>query len=190
MESARVLFERVGIEEASMAMIAAEAGVSTPTVFNYFGSRDELLLALIFQGHQEAIDHYRTHIQRISDSLSNDLCELLSDLTKRSLEIFSKPVWRYAESTAIRYPQSEFVKRYGEIDAALTRTISEMLSAHSCRTRQGASLDADALASIIYSHWFSHYLACLRDETMSIEAHLTRLLQEIRHMLDLIFEDA
>lgn len=190
MESARALFERAGIEETSMAMIAGEAGVSTPTVFNYFGSRDELLLALIFQGHQEAIDHYRTHIQRRSDSLADDLCELLNDLTRRSLEIFSKPVWRYAESTAIRYPQSEFVQRYSAIDEALTKTISEMLSAHGCRTRNGGSFDADALASIIYSHWFSHYLACLRDETTPLEAQLERLLREIRHMLDLIFEDA
>ncbi|HWU64768.1 MAG TPA: helix-turn-helix domain-containing protein [Ensifer sp.] len=190
MESARALFERVGIEESSMAMIAAEAGVSTPTVFNYFGSRDELLLALIFQWHQRAVDHYRMHIQRKSDSLANDLCELLSDLTNGSLEMFSKPVWRYAESTAIRYPQSEFVQRYTEIDLALTKTISAMLSAHSCKTRQGDGFDADDLASIIYSHWFNHYLACLRDETMTIEAHLARLLREIRHLLNLIFEDA
>ena len=190
MESARSLFERVGIEDTSMAMIAAEADVSTPTVFNYFGSRDELLLALIFQGHQEAIDHYRTHIKRKSDSLANDLCELLSDLTARSLEIFSKPVWLYAESTAIRYPQSEFVRRYSQIDAALTETISDMLVAHGCRTRRGGAFDADALGAIIYNHWLIHYQACLKDETMTLEMHLARILPEIRHLLDLIFENA
>ncbi|MCD2175503.1 TetR/AcrR family transcriptional regulator [Rhizobium sp. C4] len=190
MDSARALFERLGIEDSTMAMIAAEAGVSTPTVFNYFGSRDELLLAIIFQGHQEAIDHYRRHIQRQTDSLADDLCELLSDLTERSLEIFSKPVWRYAESTAIRYPQSEFVKRYSQIDDALIRTISDMLVAHDCRTRRGGTFDADALATIIYNHWLVHYLACLKDETMTLETHLARVLPEIRHLLDLIFEDA
>jgi AcrR family transcriptional regulator len=190
MESARMLFECQGVEDSSMATIAAAAGVSTPTVFNYFGSRDELLLAIILQGHQQAIDHYRTHIQRQSDSLADDLCELLSDLTMRSLEIFSKSVWLYAESTAIRYPQSEFVQRYSQIDAALIRTISEMLVAHACRTRRGGGFDADALASIIYNHWLSHYQACLKDETMTLETHLGRILPEMRHLLDLIFENA
>ena len=96
MQSARALFERVGIEDCSMAMIAADAGVSTPTVFNYFGSRDELLLALIFEGHQAAVDHYRAEIQHRTDSLADDICALLADLTRRSAAMFNKPVWRYA----------------------------------------------------------------------------------------------
>ncbi len=190
MQSARSLFERAGIEDCSMAMIAAEAGVSTPTVFNYFGSRDELLLALIFEGHQAAVDHYREDMQRRNDSLADDICDLLADLTRRSAEIFSKAVWRYAESTAIRYPQSEFVQRFGQIDLVLVKTIREVLADHDCRSRRGGSYDADILASVIYSHWFNHYLACIKDEAMSVETHLNRMLPEIRHLLDLIFEDA
>ena len=190
MQSARALFERVGIEDCSMAMIAADAGVSTPTVFNYFGSRDELLLALIFEGHQAAVDHYRAEIQHRTDSLADDICALLADLTRRSAEMFNKAVWRYAESTAIRYPQSEFVQRFVQIDHVLVKTISEVLSDHGCRTRRPGGYDVDVLASVIYSHWFSHYLACIKDEEMALEAHLDRLLPEIRHLLDLIFEDA
>ena len=190
MESARSLFERVGIEDCSMAMIAAEAGVSTPTVFNYFGSRDELLLALIFDGHQAAVDHYRKDMQHRTDSLADDVCTLLADLTRRSAEIFSKAVWRYAESTAIRHPQSEFVQRFGQIDQILARTIGEVLADHGCRTRRPGGYDVDVLASIIYSHWFNHYLACIKDEEMSLETQLARMLPEIRLLLDLIFEDA
>lgn len=190
LKGAKRLFEAQGIEETSMAAIAAEVGVSTPTVFNYFGSRDELLLALIFQGHQQAIDHYRTHVERQSDSLADDLCELLSDLTARTLEIFSKSVWRYAESTAIRYPQSEFVRRYSQIDAALIKTISDMLTAHNCKTRRGGPFDANALGAIIYNHWLIHYQACLKDEAMTLESHLARMLPEMRELLDLVFVSA
>jgi len=189
MQSARSLFERLGIEETSMAMIAAEAGVSTPTVFNYFGSRDELLLAIIFQGHQEAVDE-RAQTHKGSESLADDLCELLSDFTRRSLEIFNKAVWRYADSTAIRYPESEFVKRYSQIDVVLTNTIERVLIAHRCRPRRGGEVDAAALASILYNHWNGLYIAFIKDEATTLEAHLGVLLPQVRHLLELIFEDA
>lgn len=190
MESARALFERQGIEDTSMATIAAEAGVSTPTVFNYFGSRDELLLAIIFQGHQQAVDDYHRPPLRKSDSLADDLCTLLTGFTERSLEIFNKPVWRYADSTAIRYPDSEFVQRYSQIDLALAKTIEQVLVERPCRTRSGGGFDATALASILYSHWNAHYIAYIKDDHMTFEAHLDRLLPHVRHLVDLIFDEA
>ncbi len=173
-----------------MAAIAAEAGVSTPTVFNYFGSRDELLLAIILQGHQEAVDDYRNRPRLVFASLTDDLCELLTGFTKRSLEIFNKPVWRYADSTAIRQPESEFVQRYSEIDRTLTKTIEDALVARPCKARRGGEFDASALASIIYSHWNNHYIAYIKDDRMSLDTHLDALLPQIRELLDLIFEDA
>lgn len=188
MESARLLFERQGIEDCSMATIAAEAGVSTPTVFNYFGSRDELLLAIILQGHQNAIADYRSQPRKFT-SLADDVCELLTGFTTRSLEIFSKRVWRYADSTAIRYPESEFVQRYGQIDITLTKIIEDLLVARASRTRRGDGFAAGTLASVIYNHWNCHCIAYIKDEQMTIEEHLSTLLAQIRHLLDLIFAE-
>ncbi len=42
------------------------------------------------------------------------------------------------------------------------QTISEVLSDHGCMTRRPGGYDVDVLASVIYSHWFSHYLAASR----------------------------
>lgn len=188
LESAKRLFECQGIEDTTMSAIAAEAGVSTPTVFNYFGSRDELLLAIIFQGHEEAVEDFRRGVKRTFPTLSDDLCELLSGFTKRSLEIFNKPVWRYADSTAIRHPNSEFVQRYSQIDLTLTNTIEDVLKAHALKTRRGKNADSAALATIIYNHWNNRYMAFIKDDNMSLETHLDTLLPEIRELLDLIFE--
>lgn len=189
LESARRLFEAQGIEDTTMATIAAEAGVSTPTVFNYFGSRDELLLAIIFEGHEKAVDDYRQGRKRAFPKLADDLCELLTGFTMRSLEIFNKSVWRYADSTAIRQPESEFVKRYSQIDQTLTCTIKDVLNEHVLKPRRGGAYDTSALASIIYNHWNNGYINYIKNDAMTLETHLGSLLPEIRELLSLIFED-
>jgi AcrR family transcriptional regulator len=188
LKGAKRLFEAFGIDETSMAAIAAEVGVSTPTVFNYFGSRDELLLAIIVDGHEREVRKSQT--QRSTDSIADDICGLLSDFTRGSLRIFNKAVWRYADSTAIRQPNSAFVKRYSQIDIVLMETIAGLLDNRPCQTRRGGPYNSDALAAIIYNHWNSHYIAYIKDDDMTIEAHLERMLPQVRELLDLVFESA
>lgn len=190
MDCAKRLFEEQGFEETTMAAIAEAANVSTPTVFNYYGTRNQLLLAIILEGHNTAVSDYHRGPKQGSSSLSDDLCALLSSYTRRSLEIFSKSVWRYADSTVIREPASEFVQQYSQIDKTLTRTIEDFLRDRPCTTRRGNGFDAASIASIIYNHWNAHYTAYIKDDEMSLETHLDALLPSIKELLDLIFENA
>lgn len=186
---AKRLFEENGIESTTMAMIAAEVGVSTPTVFNYFGTRDELLLAIILDGHVRAVESNRRIPRRSGKGLSADLTDLLTRFTEYSMQIFNKPVWRYADSAAIRQPKSEFVRRYAQIDAVLREEIENALKDQPSETRRGGGFDTTALAAIIYNHWNAHYIAFIKDDDMSLDSHLGALLPQLRELLSLIFAD-
>jgi len=187
--TAKRLFEEQGIESTTMAAIAAEVGVSTPTVFNYFGSRDELLLAIILDGHVRAMERSRRLLHRSDKGLSADVTDLLARFTQYSLEIFNKSVWRYADSAAIRQPKSEFVRRYAEIDKVLMEEIETVLMDRPIETRRGGGFDTAALSAILYSHWNAHYTAFIKDDEMSMESHLDSLLPQIRELLSLIFAE-
>lgn len=187
--TAKRLFEQNGIESTTMAMIAAEVGVSTPTVFNYFGTRDELLLAIILDGHARALESNRRIPRRSGKGLAVDLTDLLARFTRYSMQIFNKPVWRYADSAAIRQPKSEFVQRYAQIDAVLREEIESVLKDQTGETRRGDGCDTAALAAIIYNHWNAHYIAFIKDDEMSLDSHLEALLPQIRELLSLIFAD-
>lgn len=184
---AKRLFEQNGIESTTMAAIAAEVGVSTPTVFNYFGTRDELLLAIILDGHVRAVESNRRIARRSGKGLAADLTDLLTRFTKYSMQIFNKPVWRYADSAAIRQPKSEFVQRYVQIDAVLRDEIESVLRDQPSETRRGGAFDAAALAAVIYNHWNAHYIAFIKDDDMSLDSHFEALLPQIRELLSLIF---
>ena len=186
LKGAKRLFEAQGIEETSMAAVATAVGVSTPTVFNYFGSRDELLLAIIVDGHEREVSKRQT--ERTTESIIDDTCNLLSDFTRGSLRIFNKTVWRYADSTVIRQPNSVFVRRYSQIDLVLTKTIEGLLLDKPLKARRGPTFNSAALAAVIYNHWNSHYIGFIKDDDMTIETHFEMMLPEIRELLDLVFE--
>lgn len=185
--AAKRLFEQNGIESTTMATIASEVGVSTPTVFNYFGTRDELLLAIILDGHVKAVESSRRIATRSGQGLTADLTDLLTRFTKYSMQIFNKPVWRYADSAAIRQPKSEFVQRYAQIDVVLRKEIESLLRDQPSETRRGGGFDAAALAAVIYNHWNAHYIAFIKDDDMSLESHFEALLPQIKELLSLIF---
>lgn len=67
--------------------------------------------------------------------------------------------------------------------------IEDLLVARPSRTRRGDGFAASTLASVIYNHWNSHYIAYIKDDQMSLEVHLGKLLPQIRHLLDLIFAE-
>jgi len=46
LQAARTVFSRLGFDEAKMVNIAAEAGVSVGTLYNYFKSKDEVIRSL------------------------------------------------------------------------------------------------------------------------------------------------
>jgi AcrR family transcriptional regulator len=186
---AKRLFEAQGIETTTMAAIAAELGVSTPTIFNYFGSRDDLLLAIILEGHERGVAANRSRPRRSHPRLYDDMAELLAEFSEYSLQIFSKSVWRYADSAAIRNPESAFVKRYSQIDRVLMETIRSVLVERPCKTRRAGGFDADMLANVIYNHWIAHYTALIKDDALTLEEHYSRLLPQIRELLDLIFDE-
>ncbi|WP_370206341.1 TetR/AcrR family transcriptional regulator, partial [Pararhodobacter marinus] len=48
--AATTLFGNKGVDATTMADIAEACDVSVPTVFNYFGSKDGLLMAIIDEG--------------------------------------------------------------------------------------------------------------------------------------------
>lgn len=102
------------------------------------------------------------------------------------MQIFNKPVWRYADAAVIRQPKSEFDQRYAQIDVALRKEIEAALPEQASETRRGGAFDVAALAAIIYSHWNTHYIAFIKDDEMSLDSHLEALLPQIEELLSLV----
>ena len=79
LEAAAAVFGRVGFQDAKMTDIAAQAGVSVGTLYNYFANKDAVVSSLITHEHQrflarlEGLEDIRDPMERIRRVLAASL---------------------------------------------------------------------------------------------------------------------
>jgi len=84
LQSAVDLIIEKGFDNASLREMAKNAGVSNPTIYNYFPSKEKLLYAYVEQKHKEAV----SAIQEIEDFHTYTLREQLQTLIETELELY------------------------------------------------------------------------------------------------------
>lgn len=84
LDTARLLADEEGIERLNIRSIARRAGVASGTVYNYFSSKDEILLALTKEYWQQALLEMDTAIT--ADSFCEALAEMCCYLKNRMLQ--------------------------------------------------------------------------------------------------------
>ena len=83
LKSAVDLIIEKGFENTTLREIAKEAGVSNPTIYNYFPSKEKLLFGYIEQKHKEAVEI----LEGIEDFNTYTLREQLQTLIDTELEL-------------------------------------------------------------------------------------------------------
>ena len=166
LDCAKTLLQQQGYEATTMAKIAEAAEVSAPTVFNYFGSKDELIVGMVLDGHEFG----RKTIASWQPSPALNFGELLAEMmclyTDLTMAICGKRVWRYAEATNIRRPSSEVVGMYSEIETNHVSEIMDLLVSHGPE-KLATNLESCAfIARLVYNHWNALFIKFVRDEAM------------------------
>ncbi len=84
LKSAVDLIIEKGFEKTTLREIAKAAGVSNPTIYNYFPSKEKLLFAYIEQKHKETVEI----LENIEDFHTYTLREQLQTLIDTELELY------------------------------------------------------------------------------------------------------
>ncbi len=84
LEAGVALIIEKGFKAASMREIAQKAGVSNPTIYNYFPTKEEMLYAYIEWKHQQA----RTILEAIEGFHTYSLREQLQTLVETEIELY------------------------------------------------------------------------------------------------------
>ncbi|MCD2174836.1 TetR/AcrR family transcriptional regulator [Rhizobium sp. C4] len=188
--AAQMLFERQGIDSTTMADIAATAGISTPTVFNYFGSKDGVLIALISEGTMAAREEDR-HLHWADDTdLGTLILNLFVRVSGRTLEIADKRVWRYAESAPMRHPETELASQYGNITEALISVVADFFGGLELKTRSGTTATPDFFARLFHDVWAPCFFSLITNADQTLAEHEAELRTRILPLVEMIFDDA
>lgn len=92
-EAALIVFKRFGFVATTLEQIATQAGVSAPTVVNYFGGKQEILMALLIAPDEQAMGEAR---RLLNDSIDpvDALCNLEGLMTRNQLQAMPASLWR------------------------------------------------------------------------------------------------
>ncbi|MEV2212270.1 TetR/AcrR family transcriptional regulator [Streptomyces sp. NPDC050997] len=148
LQAARRCFVRNGFHRTSMHDVCTEAGRSPGTVYQYFSSKDEMILAVATQNLADVTEALHTAVRSggAQTEPGQVMATLLDEVTARhtndQLATVALMVW----SEALRNP--ELADRLRQAGATMTRDLAELV-----RERQTAgaapALPAEAVAKVI-----------------------------------------
>jgi AcrR family transcriptional regulator len=187
---AKALFAERGIDATTMAEIAEAAEVSPPTVFNYFGNKDGILIALIAEGTRKATENDVSMKPRDDSDFGSILIDAMVAVSEGTLNIAAKRVWRYAEAAAIRHPDTELAREFRHIDMRLRATLEAFLLHYDLRLRSGEPADTAYLADLIYNAWSVTFIELIKDEGQDLIAHERYLSDRLHPLVKMLFDDA
>ncbi len=187
LDQAKSLFAVKGVDAVTMTEIAEAAEVSTPTVFNYFGNKDGILVALITEGAQNARDNSKMLEPRTDVDFFSTLMALFMDISVETMAIASKRIWRYANAAAIRQPTTDFSRSFQEVDAALLDLLEHVLSQYDLTLQDGTRGDARHIAHLFFDVWIMTFQAFVGSDDMTLENHREHLSARFKPLCRMIF---
>lgn len=181
------LFEASGFDVTTIEDIADKALVSPATVYNYYGNKGELLLALIAKGEAGT----RSALGEISQRVETEdpallLADIICSNMKDTLKYMSREVWGHAVAYVATTNDPDVAPRYL---SAIADDLAIALSAALKRYEEKGILrpvDADQFAYVLTRIERSHFLGFIYLQEMTVEEMLEGLKKEIMLLVDAI----
>src|SRR5215475_5475687 len=126
--AAAKLFRRDGFTDTAIETIAGEAEVAAGTVYNYFESKGDLLIALVALDGEEVRAAGKRIIANPPKDPVQAILKLLTVYIDHSLIHLSKELWRNAMANALSQPTSPFGLAYAELDRKLADQVGEIVA--------------------------------------------------------------
>jgi len=164
--AAEYLFRRDGFRATSIEAIAARANLASGTLYNYFPSKGDILLALVALDGEEVRAAGAKLIAKPPRDPETAITKLLEIYVEHSLVHLSKDDWRHALSNYFLQADSRFGQGYAALDSKLARQVCELLLALQTRGSLAAGVDAEAAGRLLFYLCNSEFTLFVAHEQM------------------------
>lgn len=176
------LFQSQGFQATTIEQIAKVAGVSAPTVFKYFGSKQEIILEMIREADQRAIRDLSKHVCDFDDPV-DALCHLEGLLVTYSLEVLPAALWKEL-LPLILTGGTELPEAYRQLNGALLAEIATVLRDLQSAGKLRPDLDVAQAAFMLNDYSHLQLLRLTSSATTDIQAHRESVRMTTRFMFE------
>lgn len=153
----RQCFLRKGFQATSMHDLFAESGLSAGSVYRYFTSKDELILAIAEDNMRDVVQlvHELT-VDQPETSLGDALAEVLEVIEGRNAESGLGGLAVQTWGEALRNP--DVARRFRELLAQLRTDLAAIVTRHQAAGRLPDTVDPAAIATLVIAIVSGHIL--------------------------------
>lgn len=179
LEVARTRFQNEGYDTVTIESIAAEAGVSAVTVYNYYETKANLLLALVKESDVRLI----SQLNSLIDDLPVDIREALASFGRimraHAMAYLAKSTWREVLAASILEGGKQFGHTYRNLDQALIELMSVLVKSYQRRGTLSEDVDADSLADTLFEMQNIRFFLFISDENQTEEDANTHFQRDV-----------
>ena len=186
LDAASTRFRQLGYDAARIEDIAEDAGVSVGTVYNYFGNKGDVLVAIVSLEVEEILSEGAELIARHSGDVSEAVGALIGLYYDHSLIYLSKAMWRTAMALAIRGPDTPVSRRYTALDARLAGQVCTLITSLQARGKVRPDLDAQAVGHLLFNNLNMMFVEFAKDEAQTLDQLKARVAWQNAPLLRLI----
>jgi AcrR family transcriptional regulator len=186
LDAASALFRNLGYEAARMEDIAELARVSPGTVYNYFGYKGDVLVAIVAMEVEEILADGALMIDRPHRDVEQAVSALIAHYFDHSLVYLNKEMWRMAMALSIRDPSGPVSLRYTNLDRQLAEQVCDLLKKLQLAGLVTAGLDTRAIGEMIFNNLNMMFMEFVKDERMPLSLLKDRVTQQNAPLLRLI----
>ncbi|WP_262692698.1 TetR/AcrR family transcriptional regulator [Kordiimonas aestuarii] len=159
-KAASELFVEKGFADTTIEEIAARAVVSAPTVYNYYGTKGDLLLALVARGEEGIEEALSDFSKQAADHDPIDLVvKVIRSNVNDTLSALSRELWGHVVAFVATSSDPAVAPRYLDtIAGGLGAAIESVLNAYQRLGSVSTALDARELAYLLTRMERIHFL--------------------------------
>ena len=181
--AAHALFLHKSYDEATVEDIAERAQLAVGTLYNYFPSKGELLLALITDSDERYLKEGQQLIDNPPDNPVHALAEVMVLATEHCVRQLGKSIWRHVSASSITNAASTFGHQYAVTTKKHEQLVVKMMKALQERGDIRCDIDAKAASHYLFSMKSKLFINYVSRESMTISEHRTEVRKGVGFFL-------
>ncbi|TRX74184.1 TetR/AcrR family transcriptional regulator [Pseudomonas mangiferae] len=173
-------FKAKGVDGARLEEIAEKADVSLGTIYNYFPTKDALLLALVTLYRTEAREERLPLMENPPADVCETFCQLYSHLIDGALKYLDRAIWRHGQVVGLVSSWEPGRQESWDNEQILIKDQEALLLHFQAQGRLPADLQPALWATTLHAvglFWWQYFLA---NDTFSADEAKQRLREHFQ----------
>jgi len=179
-------FRAEGYRAVRIEDLAETAQVSVGTVYNYYRTKGEILIATVTLEVEEVLAEGAAILDDPPPGVEAALLALIHRYYDHSLEYLNKDMWRRAMALSIEAPDTPNGQRYSALDRRLAEQVTALIRKLQARGEMVGEFDAGALGQLVFNTLNMLFIDFVKDDAMTLEALRADLARQIRPLARLL----